>query len=385
MTPLTPKGCGLQRKCFFISLLLISQSIFGETNEWLTAKIPKGARLVTASWEIAVFISPDGKQAKLPIVSLDEADQKVVNAFSKKQAALISAPRRYTNDPSITWKEGVNDAEPPYMPKTRYKLPMRDGKIHGVAQWRTEEGKLVFLEQYENGVLFGEKIQYYPNGQPYAIFYFENGKANGQSITFFPGATIARAIDFKDGEPTGMFFGYYPSGQMKHSYPQINGENHGKSYHFLSDGVIFATQTWKEGKLVDKEEVLEASAAELREYKKPGVADLGVIWGTGGERSLPPDIPVAATPRAAPGPLLLKVTGGSRRDLFGIPEGGIIGKVDSGAIVEVVDSTEMRGFTWFRVSSRQVGTMYTISKPARELQQGWLPESSVQAITSNPR
>lgn len=66
-----------------------------------------------------------------------------------------------------------------------------------------------------------------------------------------------------------------------------------------------------------------------------------------------------------------RVTGSSRRDVYGAPNSGIVGKVEPGAIVRVLQVVESGGSRWC-LCELERGEMYTVEQPARALTRGWV-------------
>lgn len=72
---------------------------------------------------------------------------------------------------------------------------------------------------------------------------------------------------------------------------------------------------------------------------------------------------------ASANPVRLRVKGTSRRDVYQAPNSGIVGKVEPGAIVRVLQVIESDGNRWC-LCELERGEMYTLEPPARALTQG---------------
>ncbi len=71
----------------------------------------------------------------------------------------------------------------------------------------------------------------------------------------------------------------------------------------------------------------------------------------------------------------LTIPGNRRRDVYGAPQGGIIGKVDAGSVLQVLDAANRNGVIWYAVQLER-GSMYTMqteNAPSSSLTRGWLP------------
>lgn len=76
-------------------------------------------------------------------------------------------------------------------------------------------------------------------------------------------------------------------------------------------------------------------------------------------------------PPAASRTLRVKVIGSIRRDVYGGPSGGLIGKVEPKAVLVVVKTFKDGPLTWYGVRLES-GNMYTNEDPVRSLNQGWI-------------
>jgi hypothetical protein len=79
---------------------------------------------------------------------------------------------------------------------------------------------------------------------------------------------------------------------------------------------------------------------------------------------------------------LVRVIGDSRRDVYGGPNGGLIGKVEPRAILRVLQVIEIRNLNWL-LFELQSGQMYSNGSPVRELERGWVVESNVEAVNQD--
>jgi len=148
----------------------------------------------------------------------------------------------------ITYYDGGN-----LMAEGKYVNQKKDGL------WKyylnEESNPVVSTETYNNGVLDGENITYYPDtGEPAEILLLENGKKNGKLLKYFPDGKLMTESYYKDGLMDGNFIHYHPDGKI-----QIQGQ--------YSNGIQVGE--WKffdeNGKPVDKDEFKKQE--EVKEIK----------------------------------------------------------------------------------------------------------------------
>ena len=66
----------------------------------------------------------------------------------------------------------------------RYKNPMKNNKINGVAKYWSEEGYLINEVEYLNGLLHGEWKEYYPSKKIKSVTIYKFNKKDGLQITY---------------------------------------------------------------------------------------------------------------------------------------------------------------------------------------------------------
>lgn len=93
---------------------------------------------------------------------------------------------------------------------------------------------------------------------------------------------------------------------------------------------------------------------------------------------------VSPTVRPSPRPLLtpappprLRVIGDHRRDVYLTPNGSIVGKVEPGTILRVVEVITVNGGRWYHVNLEN-GDMYTLKRPIQTLTSGWVSDLAVE-------
>lgn len=88
------------------------------------------------------------------------------------------------------------------------------GKMSG--KWsKFKSGKISEEINYNNGVVSGEKRNFYPNGQLSYIASFTDGKLNGKEILYYKNGLVEKESNFKDGHLNGTFMLYHDNGNPK--------------------------------------------------------------------------------------------------------------------------------------------------------------------------
>lgn len=89
--------------------------------------------------------------------------------------------------------------------------------------------------------------------------------------------------------------------------------------------------------------------------------------------------PRPTTPPASPQtpPQRLRVIGDHRRDVYLTPNGSIVGKVEPGTILRVVEVITVNGGRWYHVNLEN-GDMYTLTRPNETLMSGWVSDLAVE-------
>lgn len=83
--------------------------------------------------------------------------------------------------------------------------------------------RLVFQENYKNGIKHGDYITYYKSGAVYEVIPYVNGEIEG---------------DMRQ---------YYPNGQIKTEWTLLNGKQNGKIRSYFSDGTVRVEGNYKDG------------------------------------------------------------------------------------------------------------------------------------------
>lgn len=86
-------------------------------------------------------------------------------------------------------------------------------------------GQLQAEESYENGVLNGEVVGYYPNGTIKRKTIFENNTMNGPLYLYYEDGTTREVVQMKNNAENGPFKEYYRSGALHWQGSFKNGPN----------------------------------------------------------------------------------------------------------------------------------------------------------------
>lgn len=86
-----------------------------------------------------------------------------------------------------------------------------------IGEWKyyhRNSDKLMMLENYENGVLHGEKLTYYENGKLAEKSFYKNGEPDGERILYSENGVILEHLTYEDGELHGPAKFYDAQGEL---------------------------------------------------------------------------------------------------------------------------------------------------------------------------
>lgn len=127
---------------------------------------------------------------------------------------------------------------------------------------KNKNDNILALAKYKNGLLEGDALAWYPNGQPKYIKPYKDGKADGLWTTWYPSGQLDTKSSYKEGllhgvtarwdeagnkfsemhlvngRKTGKELFWYPSGQIKleNNYSPKDGSRHGVQIHWFENG-----------------------------------------------------------------------------------------------------------------------------------------------------
>lgn len=115
----------------------------------------------------------------------------------------------------------------------------KNGMLHGDRNFYFKNGNLELSEHYEENVITGPYVSYYINGQVELSFDYDNGVVNGLLTKYYENGTVMEEVNMKDNEENGPFKEYYESGQLKWEGQYLNGDNEfGLLINYKDDGTI---------------------------------------------------------------------------------------------------------------------------------------------------
>jgi len=128
----------------------------------------------------------------------------------------------------------------------KYHIRKEDGAKDGVYK-KYANGKVALVENYENGVLEGQRIFYGENGKAMEEETYENGLMVGDAISYYETGEIRAKTPFiiKDGKSVleGSFREYYKNGQLKTEAAMKDSETNGAFTEYHENGNIKARGT----------------------------------------------------------------------------------------------------------------------------------------------
>ena len=103
--------------------------------------------------------------------------------------------------------------------------------------------------QYINGLMEGQRVLYYPNGQIHIVENYVNNQYNGPYQSFYENGAPKQFGAFKDGQFEGDLKSYYaePAGQLKEVVQLKNGVENGAVKQYFSNGRIESEASYSEG------------------------------------------------------------------------------------------------------------------------------------------
>ncbi len=115
---------------------------------------------------------------------------------------------------------------------------------------------------YANGLIEGQRILYYSNGQVQIIENYINNQYNGPYQAFFESGSPKQFGNFKDGQFEGELKTYYeePAGQLKETIQLTNGLENGFVRQYYPNGQLQSEGSYKDG----------LKSGPFKEYHKNG-------------------------------------------------------------------------------------------------------------------
>ena len=120
---------------------------------------------------------------------------------------------------------------------------------HGEWKYYDNQTALSLIEHYENGVLQGNRVIYFLNGQVSAIEPYENGVKNGAFKEYFPNGMVKLEGTYLDGNFDGDYVQYFDDGTVYIEGQYKAAVKDGQWYYYDGEGGIAVQELWKTGEL----------------------------------------------------------------------------------------------------------------------------------------
>ncbi len=111
------------------------------------------------------------------------------------------------------------------------------------------KGDTLEKAQYEKGLMEGQRVLYYPNGQVHIVENYINNQYNGPYQSFYESGAPKQFGTFKNGQFEGELKSYYlePSGQLKEVIQLANGVENGNVKQYYSNGLLESEGSYLNG------------------------------------------------------------------------------------------------------------------------------------------
>ena len=111
------------------------------------------------------------------------------------------------------------------------------------------KGDTLEKAQYEKGLMEGQRVLYYPNGQVHIVENYINNQYNGPYQSFYESGAPKQFGTFKNGQFEGELKSYYlePSGQLKEVIQLANGVENGNVKQYYSNGQLESEGSYLNG------------------------------------------------------------------------------------------------------------------------------------------
>ena len=119
-----------------------------------------------------------------------------------------------------------------------------DGNLHGECNLYYDNGNLHKKDFYNNSNLNGETRIYYYNGNIRVIKNYINHELNGYCTEYFDNGVISEREFFDDGRINGPYVYYYPNGQKQQEGYFVNGNENGDHIDYNIDGSVYGVRRY---------------------------------------------------------------------------------------------------------------------------------------------
>lgn len=131
--------------------------------------------------------------------------------------------------------------------KERYSTNSKGDKDGLYESW-LEDGTLFEKATYKDGKLVGERILYYPNGNPEIIeVYDESGQLHGPYKTFYDNGNLKSEKTYVHNVLQGIARGYHMNGKLKEEVIFTDNSENGPFTEYHPNGVVQWKGTYLNG------------------------------------------------------------------------------------------------------------------------------------------
>ena len=114
------------------------------------------------------------------------------------------------------------------------------GKAHGLEKRYDEEGNVIGVVPYSNGMIQGLQKAFYPDGRLSGQWPHRDDKRHGTSYQYTKGGTILSETEWRTGKQHGLYKHYYGDGNIRYCYTFVNDKRHGPSRYYDQKGQLCA-------------------------------------------------------------------------------------------------------------------------------------------------
>jgi len=109
-----------------------------------------------------------------------------------------------------------------------YSVPYVNGKMHGKKYFYMPDksgksGVLSHTTDYKNGLIDGDQIYYYDNGEVSVHYKYKNGKEHGKMLAYHKNRKISQVAYHKNGRMDGPYREYDKNGKLTLTFHYKNG------------------------------------------------------------------------------------------------------------------------------------------------------------------
>ena len=123
-----------------------------------------------------------------------------------------------------------------------------------------------FYIPYKNGLIDGEVLEFYANGEIYAKSFYVSGKKTGIETVYHYNKKIASEINFVKGELSGSYKSYHPNGKVNEVGQSLEGSYTGSWKSYYSNGILQSEYNYRKGKLHDLYKYFDTDGKLYYEY-----------------------------------------------------------------------------------------------------------------------